>query len=292
MIKEKDEDVLKLIKGFLNKGDEKSFEKLYLRYKKSIRGYITGRCFWIGQNVKDKKEKDVDSRIKDIEQDTWKEVAGKVATYDPGKASFYTFVCYWANIMIKRYLSKTAKETPVSDLKVQDSEETDEEFLGRLNSQIQVFSFDECLERYSRFLEITFSQGGPPHQLITFGFNKLISNWGPQEIVKELSSVPLQELIEKLISNYGEESELPAYIVKDCFKPLKDKMDKKVRETLEDEVSRNTYIRITEDKVGKTVLKNYYGKDPEHSISDWSDKVMKRIRRLIKNSPAPRETDG
>jgi hypothetical protein len=67
-------------------------------------------------------------------------------------------------------------------------------------------------------------------------------------------------------------------------------MDKKLKEVLEDEVSKNTYINLIENKTGKTVLKNYYGKDPEHNISDWSDKVLKRIRRLTKSSATPRET--
>jgi len=192
--------------------------------------------------------------------------------------------------MIMRYLSKAVKERPVSYLKDQNIEETDEEFFDRIiSSQIQILFSAECLDKYMEFLEITFSQGGPPHQLITFGFNKLISNWGPQDIVKELSLVLLQELTDKLISDYEEESELPAYIVKNCFKPLKDNMDKKVKEVLQDKVSRDTYIKMMENKVGKTVLNNYYGKDPEHNISDWSNKVMKRIRRLIKSLPTPRE---
>jgi len=288
MAKEKNKETLNLIEEFL-KGDKRAYEELYLRYKNSIRGYIAGRCFWIGQNVKGIAEKDVDPRIKDMEQNTWKEMLQKISTYDSSKASFYTFICYWANIIIKRYSFRAVIEMPISALKDQDGEETDEEFLGRIGGQTQIFPSDECLDKYNEFLEITFSQCGPPHQLITFGFNKLI-DWGPQDIVKELSLVLLRELTERLISDFEGESKLPAYIVRNCFKPLKDKMDKKLKEVLEDEVSKNTYINLIENKTGKTVLKNYYGKDPEHNISDWSDKVLKRIRRLTKSSAAPRET--
>jgi hypothetical protein len=63
--------------------------------------------------------------------------------------------------------------------------------------------------------------------------------------------------------------------------PLKAAMPKKVSQVLEDEISKRTYFRLLEAIVGGTVLKAYYGKeDPEHNITDWSDKVARRIRRL------------
>lgn len=250
-----------------SKGNKEAYEKLCQQYKRTIKGHISSRCFYR------------DDAIAAIEQDTWVAVWEKISTYKPEKASFYTFVCFWADIMVRRYFSKR-KEIPISALIPQDSEVSAEEIMDNLFFETQVFPYEEFLAKCEQFLKLTFSQGGPPHQLISFGFNKLLCGWGPSEIVEKLSPVLLEKLTDHLIAGYKEESSLADYIIKDCFNPLKEKMTEKVKDVLEDEISRDTYVKLLENKVADTALENYYGKDPEHNISDWSNKVSKRVARL------------
>jgi DNA-directed RNA polymerase specialized sigma24 family protein len=260
------QEILKLVKQ-ASQGNKEAYEELHQRYKKTVRGRISSSCFYR------------DDAIDDIEQDTWEIVWEKISTYEPEQSSFYTFVCFWANIMLKRYFSKR-REVPISTLVPQDCDVTAQDILENLLSKAKIFPSDELLAKYEQFLRLTFSKGGPPHQLISFGFNKLLYGWGPQEIVEKLSPVLLERLTDQLISSYKEESCLADYIVKDCFNPLKQKMSEKVKNVLEDQVSRDTYAKLLESKAADTVLKDYYGRDPEHNISDWSNKVGKRVARL------------
>lgn len=268
-------------------GDAGSFQELQRRYKSAIRGYIAGRCFpGLARSVRGAKEKDVDQNIKEIEQNTWIEVWNKIPGYEPAKSSFYRFVCIWADYMIKRYFSrKERKEIPFSALdddRQSNGEKSSTEVLERVPFPEDDLFRDEYLEKCIEFLKITFSEGGAAHQLEVFGFNKLISGWGPKGIVVELSSSFLKDLCRQLISSYKAESCLPGYIVDDCFLPLVRKMEVRVSEDLEDENSRVAYAGLLDEKTGETVLRSYFGKDPEHNVSDWSDKVRRRVLRLIK----------
>jgi hypothetical protein len=209
---------------------------------------------------------------------------------------FYKFVRIWADIMVKRNICKRSREVPIATLKghlaQEGSEETDEETIDRISLHTRIIPHREYLEKCEIFIKITFFQGGPPHQLVIFGFNKLLSGWGPKDIVRELSSLSLKDLSEKLILDYKEESYLPDYVIEDCFKPLKDKMGKRVEEVLEDRDSKDNYIKILKIRVGESILRSYYSKNPEHNISDWSNKVRKRVLRLIKKPIKPREMRG
>ncbi|MEI8348870.1 MAG: hypothetical protein WCI77_01850 [Candidatus Omnitrophota bacterium] len=251
-----------------SKGNKEAYEKLCQKYKQTIKGYISSRCFFR------------DDAVAVIEQDTWVAVWEKISTYKSEKASFYTFVCFWADIMVKRYFSKR-KEIPISALIPEDSEATAQDIMDKLSFATQIFPCEEFLAKCEQFLKLTFSKGGPPHQLISFGFNKLLRGWGPQEIVEKLSPVLLEKLAGQLILSYQEESCLADYIVEDCFSPLKGKLVEKVKDVLKDQISRDTYVQLLEKKAAETFLENYYGKDPEHNISDWSNKVSKRVARLL-----------
>ncbi|MFA5008295.1 MAG: hypothetical protein WC546_03635 [Candidatus Omnitrophota bacterium] len=272
------EEILNLIKEACA-GNKKAYEELYGRYKKAIRGYISSRYFYKDVRAIE-KERDIDSRIRAIEQDTWIAVWEKISTYEAARASFYKFICFWADIMVKRYFSKK-REINFSAFEQEDSGQTAEEIIDNISFEAQDFPSDEFLSKCEQFLKATFSEGGPPHQLLSFGFSKLISGWGPQEIVQKLSPVLLQKLTNQLIVSYKEESLLPDYAIKDCFGPLENKMAEKVKDALEDETSRGIYAKLLNAFVADTFLENYYGKDPEHNISDWSNKVGKRVLKLL-----------
>jgi hypothetical protein len=207
---------------------------------------------------------------------------------------FYHFICNWARFIVKRHIPGS-REINISDYRYRcessGEEENDEELLDRIHVKTEYFESEEVLKRYALFTRMTFSQGGPPHQVIVFGFNKLITGWGPQEIVKELSPRLLLMLSEQLILSYKEESSLPEYAVRECFEPLKKKMDIILAKVLEDEVSKKTYIDLLNIKVGETILKDYYNKEPAHNISDWSYKVRQRVLKILKKSSTSREKE-
>lgn len=281
MMRKQDSEEANLTTNF-TKGSQEAYEKLYLKYRHAIRGYISYRCLpWVHQKARSTlKEKEVDQRIKEVEQETWSQIWEKRADYDKDRASFYCFVRYWAEIMVKRQFYKKSRDIPFSSFENEENEIPAADTIDKISIKDIIPLQDEYLDKCRQFLKITFSEGGPPHQLIVFGFSKLLRGWGPQAVVKELSPEVLKNLTDRLCVNYQEESSLPGYIIKDCFKPLQDKMPKKVEEVLQDEASRKAYVKLLRIIVGESILKAYYGSDPEHNISDWSNKVAKKAARL------------
>ncbi len=260
-----------LIKKASN-GDKEAFDKLYKNYHNSIKGYIVSHL--------------VDrSYTEDIEQETWSKISQIICDYDPKRGSFYSFIRYWAGIMVLRVNSKIFKwwkEQLFSEFPDEGESENGEESIDRKNFKPSDTSPEYFLEKCEKFLKITFKCGGLPHQLIAFGFNKLLTGWGPNEIVEELSSERLKVLTEKLIMDYKQESKLPDYIVDKAFKPLKKKMRKKVKDVLGQRDLENLYEKLLDKIIGVTKLENYYGKNPVGNIADWSYKVREKVMREIK----------
>lgn len=239
------------------RGSEKAFDCLFNEYKKAIRGYILAHCF--GQ---------LKQRADDIAQETWYIIWEKREQFDTSR-SFYSFVCYWAGIMIKRQLNNLSEEISLDDENLNEEImlSGDNFFSSSLNNKIE------------DLFKVTFSIGGPPHQLIAFGFNKLLSQWNPRTIVKELSSLSLGELLHILIHDYIAASHMPEELVNSLFRPLAFQMTKLVNDALDDEVSRNAYKELLFVQVQDTLLKQYFGQDPVHNISDWTYKVRSRVSR-------------
>jgi len=251
-IKAKPEDI-RLVQDALI-GNDKAFAQLYQKYHLAIR-----TIFLISRS----SIKEID----DLEQDAWALIWQKLAIFDPKKGSFYTFAHYYAVIILKRFLSKLKFLEILS--------------LGEEVSPEQIFLL---LEKTWEYLRITFQYGGPPHMKIAFGFNKLLG-YGPQRIISELSQDQLRELSQKFITIFDEDSKLPKSRTQECFRYIFNEMDMKVIEVLKDKNSQNTYKDLLHYIVGSTFLQHYYNANPSANISDWSNKVIQRVRReLIKCS--------
>lgn len=265
------EKEIRLIKR-ASRGDGVAFDYLYKNYRNSIKGYIASHL--------------VDrSYTEDIEQETWSKIFQIISDYDSQKGSFYSFIRYWAGIMVLRVNSKIFKwwkEQLFSEFPGEGESENAEKSIDSKNFKPSDTIPEYFLEKYEKFLKITFKCGGLPHQLIAFGFSKLLTGWGPKEIVEELSSERLKVLTEKLIMDYKQESKLPDYILDKTFEPLKKKMGKKVKGVLGQKDSENLYKKQLDKIIGMTKLENYYGKNPEGNIADWSYKVRKKVMREIK----------
>lgn len=244
---------LNLIKKAV-KGNPKSFSQLYEKYHRAIRGFIASRC-------------PNDEDVNDLEQDIWIHINKKLDRYDPEKGAFYTFVKKSAHFKILDYY-----ETLYINEELEDNTPAVEGHNAEKEEREEV---------YRTFLSLTFSKGGPPHQLIAFGFNKLLKK-GPKKLVAKHTDVLLTKLSEVLILSYIEQSFIPENKVRECFQTLRIQMDKRVREVLEKHDSLEKYQKIMDKKVGNTCLKDYYGKNPEHNIADWSNKVKNRLLKLAR----------
>lgn len=243
-------------------GYPKAFSTLFKKYKKAIKKYIASHCF--GSLKHD---------IDDIEQETWIRIWEKKDEFDTNR-SFYSFVCYWAKIMIKRTIKKNRS------ILVLDDDTLNENLMASDSFSCQ----DNTSDKLDDLFRVTFTIGGPPHQLIAFGFNKLLSQWKPKTIVRHLSALSLKDLSGILIKDYTAASCLSEDYVQYLFRPLCLNMFLPVYKVLEDEISRNTYKAILHKNVGKTLLNEYFSKNTIHNISDWTYKVQNRVAGYYKKT--------
>jgi DNA-directed RNA polymerase specialized sigma24 family protein len=248
-----------LLQGFV-KGSRKDFNQLFQKYRKAIKGFIVSHSF--GQ---------LKQKVDDIEQETWILIWEKRTQFDMAR-SFYSFVCYWAKIMIKRYFSKIREQVSIDeeDFNEGDLVESREPVCSQLSTEME------------ELFTVTMTCGGPPHQLLAFGFNKLLSQWKPRKIVSELADIPFKQLVDILIKDYLAASHLPEGLVTYLFWPLSSTMQQSVNQVLDDEISKNTYKAILDKQVGETCLRAYFGQDAVHNISDWTYKVRSRVIRYFK----------
>jgi hypothetical protein len=126
---------------------------------------------------------------------------------------------------------------------------------------------------FSDLVNRAFRSASPPHQLIAFGFCKLME-WKPGEIVTRLSDIPLRTLAKKLEEDYincgVSRDHVGAY-----FKALHDQMDLRCYETIKDPHIGET---LRDQIVGDTTLRHYYKDKPEADIAHWWEAVRRRVR--------------
>ena len=268
------------------KGGESAFNRLWEAYEKALQGFLRTRIFSKTPFSSGAEQEEVH----DITQDVFVEVRKRISIYDPEKGRFYTFLRYWANIVMMRHFRSRGKRLENVMLLYEFPElETDEiaqSFVEKL-PDFEPGSLDILVElnMYRTLLEITFREGGYPHQLISFGFNRLLADWNPRSIVDKLSPRRLKKLGSKLQSEYAADSRLEEHEIRKCFGPLKSALGRKASEVLLDNATRETLFkrdeRYQEQKVDETRLEDYFTADPSANISDWTYKVKEKVRRHI-----------
>ncbi len=157
------------------------------------------------------------------------------------------------------------------------------------------------IELYMKLLIVAFWKGGYPHEIMVFMFNKLFDRdavtetfaqgparsgkkaWPPRRIVKEKSERLLWHFCMDLEREYIFSSSLPRENVSACFQLLYRRMvfplDKIIKP--EDQTARKRWKDVLKRPVAETTLRHYYGKKPDADISNWSYKVLRRVRRVI-----------
>lgn len=152
-------------------------------------------------------------------------------------------------------------------------------------------AFLEMFEAFIRY-------GGYPHQQIAFGFSILL--WGkakedagalsskvpvtgdPDRVVSELGPRQLDESSGELLQDLIATLHLdPDYIAR-VRKPLDARLDMTGQNLYaKDKASALQFAKLLDMRVGLTMLREYFGKDPRKSVADWTHGVKERIKKAV-----------
>jgi DNA-directed RNA polymerase specialized sigma24 family protein len=250
-------------------GEREAFDELHSLHQGSVFGYIRARV----RN---------DDDAQDVAQRTWIEVWNNIKSFDPQRGSLHAFATrYWAHFMIMRHYSDLKGEA--MPLAPDENIEIYRPAFGEAGHPVKAYpdaSWDEeaPAEVYTQLLALTFGGPSPPHQLLAFGFTKLLA-WPPRRIVAELSDRSLAELAAQLEQAYLHESELPEALVRPAFARLRQALERRFGEVVDEPKTRETYPQLLDRIVGTTTLRDYYtAGDPAAAVTRWWDAVKRRVR--------------
>jgi RNA polymerase sigma factor (sigma-70 family) len=277
-------------------GDERAFAELRLAYDRAVRGYVWTRVYHKAD-------------VEDVQADAWELIWRKLATYDPALASFGTWARTWADFAVRRYGGRRKQrlaETPYpSRASRSGAEETEEEEPGARQiprgvrnapweHEDTVAEAATSREVFDELLRLTFATRSPPHQLVAFGFCKLLE-WKPQQLMDELSDVPLRSLVLRLEAEYLAQSQLTPAEVEPNLRPLRANLERAFELVVQERKTLETYPRLHQRVVGETTLRDYYtGEDPTTDITQWWYAVKRRVLSEFRQrgNAAPAERAG
>lgn len=244
----------------------------------------------------------------DILQQAWENIIKqeKLKKYDPKKISFYGYLKNIVRYEILHYFDRLYKKFRIKGenhrlVIISETDFTDDDFSKKdniLEDRLSMVFYRRLIEHNQINIDDVlalikiFPQCGPPHQLLSFGFNRLLSHWRkkPKLISEELSDEILYNLTDLFIQDFIKEihkenpdtsiHSLYDFFIKEYFQPLKECLHKLVVDVLSDRDDKSRYQVDLKKITGETLLMDYYTGKPEKHISDWTDKVMKRLTKL------------
>lgn len=250
-----DRDVEQRLINNVRSGDSEALAELLYSSKKGLMGII--------------KVTAVKEDADDIFNELYLYMHENFSKYDEEKSRFSTFlVKTLVKIVLPRYINKKYRFE-------NHESATDPELFFNDNERfvIQAIAtdFHNRLESvYDCCLEILFCNGGTPHQIMAFGYNRLIypakqytRNGYPGKVVERLSDVLLQRLGGMFQRDY-------------CI----------YLEKLSNEILNPFYTAIEKEensiRIADKCLRHYYGNIPEKDVADWSNKVKNRVAKLVR----------
>jgi RNA polymerase sigma factor (sigma-70 family) len=239
--------------------DTEAFADLFNTHEQLVFGYIRMRTRH-------------DQDAQDIAQETWKQVLTKMSTYDPAYGTFLAFAKYWANLVLRRYYAAEGKYR-LRTTSLHTTAQTAQEVEAAL---VRPIFFEEVLRA-------TFATASPPHQLLVFGFCKLLA-WKPSRIVSDASDTPLRELATQFETAYINAVHPPAdrrEPVQISLAPLHAMMDRPLYDVFYEDRTRQTYPDLLWCMAGESTLAQYYkpGQSPAAQITQWWFAVTRRVLR-------------
>jgi DNA-directed RNA polymerase specialized sigma24 family protein len=235
----------------------RAFDSLHERLEKVVLGYIRARL----------NERDDPADADDIAQDAWEAVRTGLAEYNPARAPFHAWVKQQALYAIRRYGQRKEYRRKVE---VFDTEEEGEAI------DLPAPDWGDAAEGYARLLAALGRSSSPPHQIVAFGFCKLLG-WPPRRIAAELSAPPLADLVGRLEDGYLDTSRLPEWLVQRCLAPLQDRMTLRFAAAVTDRKTLATYPSLHDRIIGATTFTDYYTDEPTADITQWWWAVKRRV---------------
>lgn len=254
-----------------------AFERLYQIYHREIRGYLRARS--------------PSADVNDLFQETWTQLWSKISDFDPARGNFAAFAKYWAGIMLLRYYDQRQKRSQLTELfselapeyETFGRDELAEQVVARagntLTSELQASL--ELTEAYRNLLFQTFGSGAPPHQLIAFGFCKLL-DYTPRQFVTDASDINLFDLT--LIFQRAYQNEAPALSseIGMALQPLHRALPQPLSEIITEQATRLAHAALLDRITGTTTPHDYYTdvQNPEPDVSHWVYGVRRRIAKV------------
>jgi DNA-directed RNA polymerase specialized sigma24 family protein len=239
--------------------DNEAWGTLYSSFVLPVRGFIAGRIGVI-EDAEDLAQECFIRAQKSLEE----------GSFDR-QFRFYTFLRSIAAHLVQDYWRHRSRLTDHHRECSAEEQETDSDC-------------GPSLDPYARLelLRLVFSCGAKPHQILMFGFVRLLE-WRPREIVTERADHSLESLLDEFLSLYY--VHLERFLSKKMFhgtycSPILQVIDRPVQEIyVEHEYEAMSMPPAT--TVGRITLKTFFRRDPAASISDWCDRVKTRTRKLL-----------
>ena len=283
-------------------GDSAAIGRLFARLQKPLIGYLMthARC----------TRMDAEDALQEVWAKLWAEFSNPASTdrYDPAKGGFYSFIINrYLKFAVRRHneLAANRRFITVSDeVSEDDAPQTislpaddpspEESVLASEAARLKSRAFAECFR-------ITFAYGGYPHQVLAFGYSKLILGRGTKS--KELSEVDgkrsrqvegsplkldemhganaLSQVARSFRSDFAEAAGLPDQALEPLFRhlePLETALTREVKEISEgNQAFQSAHLDKLDRLVGNTCFREYYGSRGIQAIPDWCDKVRRRV---------------
>jgi DNA-directed RNA polymerase specialized sigma24 family protein len=288
-------NVLECIKKSLE-GDESASAALIKKYDRALSGHIKSK---VG-NIEE---------VDDIKQSIWEDVFKNLEKYNPGRASFYTWLRRFKvpSALTQHYKEK--KRNPENFSNSESIQNADKSLpMEMLIQQSQeLFSgekFEDPLTRSEALIfahhQIKFEllEGGPPNEIIThwcckrmpeFGFNK-----GIPKFTDKYLNVPFGQIIQdirKYFMRYFCMEDSPDYFKKEEIEKILTSLERNFKKPVRELISPYTPIKKTgfpdellNSPAEVTTLLDYLKQSKrasEMNISGWIYKVKRRVKSKL-----------
>jgi RNA polymerase sigma factor (sigma-70 family) len=225
----------------------------------------------------------------DLLQETAIKVWEHLPRFDPGRGCFEAFARFWAGIVLMQYYHKLREWNRLfilfSDLAARFPSLPEEPEAEEVIAGLSRISPPDTPEESGIRAEIrewmlgeVFNGDTPPHQVIAWGFVKLLG-WEAEQIVGAFSPRLLRDLGWELEEDCIQVDQLPAARVRACFHKFRQNLERKLNEVLKEGRTRNTWRHLLSRIAGETLLREYYtdSDDPAQNIRQWYSSVWRSV---------------
>ena len=266
-------------------GDRGAFDALVRAHHRALVGHIRGRCRITTE--------DAEAVAQDIWIQAWEEIGTPPESggYDSERASFYTFITNrYARFYIRRFCSRTHAPAVLLDDALDVTDVAPDGLMRDWDEARDQF------DAYCQLFRLTFLCGGYPHQQLVFGYSKTLYGTpsprgiegDPLRVDQEVGLLPLEAAFDQFWEDYAEMSGMSASELAElrrCLDPVRVRLPLTPEQLIRPLPSQLEQVR--QKAIGETRLGEYYpARGASAAISDWCDKLERRIRALLGVAPS------